>query len=244
MITDCPSTEPVSHYEYSISPSALKAEFHSKMNVQPVSIQENFFFRDQLKAKIFQSMDRLEGWCSKYKASVLVDFVFLLQPKKIVEIGVFGGKSLVPMAYAIKANNTEGKVYGIDPWSSEESGKDMEGVNYEWWTRVDHNRILSGLESRIREFELESEIELIRATSEEAEEIFDIDMLHIDGNHSDMASYIDVTKWVPLVRSGGLIIFDDINWSTTSRAVQWLDENCTKLSEYRGDNIWGIWVKP
>lgn len=242
MAMDYPATQAPSHYEYSLP--AQESALHSTMDIQYSTIQESFFFHDSIKNQVFQSMNKLEGWCSKYKASVLIDFIFLLQPKKIVEIGVFGGKSLIPMAYAMKANNVGGKVYGIDPWSSKESGVGMDGVNYEWWTHVNHDRILRGLQDRIKEFGLESQIELIRATSESADEIYEIDMLHIDGNHSDITSYIDVTKWVPLVRSGGLIIFDDVNWSTTSRAVQWLDENCTKVSEYRGDNIWGIWVKP
>ena len=76
-----------------------------------------------------------------------------------------------------------------------------------------------------------------------------IDILHIDGNHSEQASYLDVTKWVPLVRSGGWIFFDDMTWFengvfTTARAVEWLNANCYKLAECTDVCTWGVWIKP
>lgn len=197
----------------------------------------------KVKQSAFQSMHLLEGWCSEQKAAVLIDLVLLLKPTNIVEIGVFGGKSLIPMAYALKANGL-GKIYGVDPWDNIASIEGMDGVNREYWNQVNHQAILEGLLEKIGQFQLENQVELIRATSAAAPIVPNIDMLHIDGNHSEEASYVDVTKWVPLVRKGGIIIFDDINWSTTGLAVQWLEAHCTKLAEFRGDNIWGIWVQP
>lgn len=196
----------------------------------------------QVKQEAFRSMDQLEGWCSKYKASVLIDLILMLKPQIIVEIGVFGGKSVVPMAYALRKNG-EGKIYGIDPWSSVESIVGMEGVNKDYWGSVNHEKILEGLIRKISQFGLENQIKLVRSTSENASPIYPIDILHIDGNHSEYTSLFDISKWVPLVKKGGLIIFDDVNWATTKQAVQWLDDNCIKWSDFRGDNIWGIWIK-
>jgi predicted O-methyltransferase YrrM len=197
----------------------------------------------ELKSAVFLSMKELHGWCSEEKASTLIDIILANKPQKIVEIGVWGGKSLIPMAYAVKANGS-GAVYGIDPWSAQESADGMDGVNYEWWSQVDHELVYQSLVSSIKKFELENQIVLVRDTSENAPLISDIDILHIDGNHSDEASFIDVSKWVPCVKSGGLVIFDDVNWGTTGRAVSLLNEECIPLAEFRGDNIWGIWVKP
>ena len=45
---------------------------------------------------------RLNGWCSVNKAQHLAAMVCALQPVTAVEIGVFGGKSLIPMAMAMK----------------------------------------------------------------------------------------------------------------------------------------------
>lgn len=198
---------------------------------------------EAVKSQAYQAMTKLHGWCSNEKACFLMDLIFQTQPKKVVEIGVFGGKSLIPMAFALRANGS-GMAFGIDPWSSEESIQGMEDVNKDWWGSIDHSAILKHLVAKISEFQLGHYITLICATSLNAEPIHDIDILHIDGNHSEETSFIDVTKWVPLVKSGGIIIFDDINWSTTSRAVQWLDDHCIKQTEVVGDNIWGVWIKP
>lgn len=202
------------------------------------------------KQAAFYYMDQVfHGWCSYQKASVLIDILLAAKPKTVVEIGVWAGKSLVPMAYILKQNG-KGKIYGIDPWDPNASiqGLMHEGTK-EFWRFADHDAVLDRLKGQIREFGLENQVELIRSTSIDAPPIQNIDLLHIDGNHSDETSYIDVTKWVPLVRSGGWIVFDDINWQengkrTNRRAVQYLNEHCHKLAEIDDLCLWGIWYKP
>lgn len=196
-----------------------------------------------VKQRAFKYMKSLEGWCTRSKASILMDLVLTLEPKTIVEVGVFGGKSLIPMACALKAAG-RGKIYGIDPWDSAESVKGMDSVNCEWWGSLDHRKILLDLQLKIMEFGLQRQIELIEATSELAPPIPCIDILHLDGNHSEKASYADVRKWVPLVRKGGVIIFNDLTWGTNINAVKWMDEHCIKLARFEEGNEWGIWIKP
>jgi predicted O-methyltransferase YrrM len=216
--------EPASHYEFVV----LK--------------DDRNFINQQVKQKAFNYMNQLEGWCSHNKASLLIDFILMLEPETLVEIGVFGGKSLIPMAVALKSVG-KGKIYGIDPWDSLESVAGMEGENFDWWGHIDHEKILQGLRSKIVQFALEDQILLLRTTSEQAPYIPNIDILHIDGNHSEKAAYLDVNKWVPFVKKGGLIIFDDVTWGTNRSAVEWLDENCIKLVEFHEFNDWGIWIK-
>lgn len=197
-----------------------------------------------LKQTAFQALDKLEGWCSRDKASILIDLVLALKPQVVVEVGVFGGKSLVPMAYALKHNH-RGKIYGIDPWNASFSVEGMNPEHAEWWNSIDHEQIMQTLITRIAEFELVDYIQLIRETSKDAKiPKKTIDLLHIDGNHSAETSFLDVTKWVPLVRSGGIIVFDDLDWETTANAVAWLDTNCIKVTELNSTNIWGVWLKP
>lgn len=228
---------------------------HQDQGNQPASHYERVVlghemntFIQLVKMQAFNYMDQLEGWCTNNKASILIDLIFMIQPKTVVEIGVFGGKSLVPMAYALKATNG-GIVYGIDPWDSQESVVGMDEVNYAWWNSLDHGKIMRSLQSKISEFDLDDHTLLIKSTSELAPPIYNIDILHIDGNHSEETSFLDVTKWVPLVRKGGLIILDDITWSinnysTNAKSVKWLDENCIKLTEFHDVmNDWGIWIK-
>lgn len=205
------------------------------------------FLIQQTKQDAFNYMGQLEGWCTKSKASILIDFIFMLHPKTIVEIGVWGGKSLIPMAHALKIKG-RGVIYGIDSWDSKESAEGMDQVNSEWWGKVDHEAILKGLQKKISEFGLGGEIILLKMTSKLAPNIPNIDILHIDGNHSEQSANFDVQKWVPLVRPGGVIIFDDVGWSTgdssNESAVRWLDQNCTRLALFREESDWGIWIKP
>ena len=221
--------------------------------VQPSSYYEYVVDEDAIatwvKPQAFAFMNQLEGWCSQYKASILIDLILKEKPETVVEIGVFGGKSLVPMACALRANE-KGKIYGIDPWDSKASIEGaMNEVNKAWWSSLDHNAIMRGLVQKIRQFDLINQIELIKTSSANATPITGIDILHIDGNHSEETSYLDVTKWVPLVKSGGWVIFDDMSWYengvyTTSRAVNWLNQNCIKFAEFNESDVWGIWVKP
>jgi predicted O-methyltransferase YrrM len=215
---------------------------HHEANIHKI-VSKQYDMREDVKLKAYQAMSELDGWCSEEKASILIDFVFLLNAQTIVEIGVFGGKSLIPMAFAIKELGN-GKVYGIDPWTSAASVEGMDGANKEWWGKLNHDAILKKLRTKIAQFDLQKQIQLIRKTSVNAPAIMDIDILHIDGNHSDEASMIDVNKWVPLVRKGGLIFFDDINWNNAGLAVEWLDEHCIRFVHFTGDNEWGIWIKP
>lgn len=204
---------------------------------------------DDLKSQAVHFLKQLVGWCSDEKASLFIDLVVKIRPNTIVEIGVFGGSSLIPMACALRKIK-KGKIYGIDPWDVRAS---LEGVmgeaHVDYWNHIDHEDIYRNLLLKIKEFALEEYVELIKSSSENAEEIIDIDLLHIDGNHSDKASYLDVTKWVPYVKPGGWIIFDDIAWDddglcTTARAVKWLDTHCIKFAEFEDNSIWGIWIKP
>lgn len=203
-----------------------------------------------VKSRAFTYMRELHGWCSEEKAGMLIDLVLKSKPDKIVEIGVWGGKSLIPMACALKANK-KGVIFGIDPWDPNAS---LQGLTNEsnkaFWGWVDHEAVMWGLIDKICQFDLIDQVQLIKTTSKEAAPISGIDILHIDGNHSDETSYIDVTKWVPYVKAGGLIVFDDITWSENGtessqrRAVEWLNENCIKLGEFNDLCVWGVWLKP
>lgn len=223
------SAEPESHYEYIVS--------------------VNQGAEQSIKKQAIALMKQVEGWCSEEKASVLVDLILRTKPDIIVEIGVWGGKSLLPMSYALQANR-QGVIYGIDPWSNAASVEAVENeINRAFWSYVDHEAIMRALIQKMVQFDLGDHIALIRSTSEDAPLIEDIDILHIDGNHSDKTSFIDVTKWVPLVKSGGWIIFDDMTWYengkyTTAHAVEWLDTHCFKFAEFSDSCVWGIWVKP
>lgn len=222
--------QPESHFEYVVNQRSAQTDQSTLV-----------------KQKAFQAMRELEGWCAESKAGILIDLILTHKPQTVVEIGVFGGKSLIPMGIALQANGS-GKAFGIDPWSNIESVQGMDEANKKWWSSLDHQAILNGLIGKINKFGLQDQISLVRATSKDASPIYDIDVLHIDGNHSEETSYFDVTKWVPLVRQGGIIILDDVTWvvdgkPSQSKSVDWLNAHCVKQGQYTDGCDWAIWIK-
>lgn len=157
------------------------------------------------------------------------------------------------MARAVKDQNNGGQVYGIDPWSVDASIVGMDQINKDWWSnQADqkvHDKVYNELQVRIQQFDLQDTVQLVRATSQSAPAIENIDILHIDGNHCEESAFFDVTTWVPRVVSGGMIFLDDLTWTingrpTVQKSVQWLDEHCIRLTDVPDvDNAWGVWIK-
>jgi hypothetical protein len=147
------------------------------------------------------------------------------------------------MAIACQANS-KGCVTGIDPWSAVCSTDGMDGENLGWWGSIDHEAIYQGLVSKVYQFGLQNTVVLVKDTSENAAIVESIDILHIDGNHSEKSALFDVTKWVPHVRKGGIIVMDDLNWEGPRRAVEWLDKNCVRLATFNDTGSdWGLWIR-
>src|ERR1700722_18034413 len=143
-------------------------DYADHQNAQPAShLEYNIPTPDAAKVKqqAFAYMGQLIGWCSEQKAGILIDLILRSRPETIVEIGVWGGMSLVPMAHALKMNG-KGKIYGIDPWSNVASLEEMANdANKAYWGEVNHEAVLHGLIYRTRQFDLENQIVLIRNTS-------------------------------------------------------------------------------
>lgn len=204
---------------------------------------------DDLKQKVCEILPTLDGWCSQDKALILIDLILQNKPETIVEIGVYGGKSLIPMACALKENE-KGKVYGIDAWSPMIATQGMlNKANKTFWSGVNYNELKQNLDEKIQELQLENYVQLIRRSSSQAPPIENIDILHLDGNLSAIPSFQDVKKWVPLVKEGGWIIFTGIHWAengifTTTQAVDWLNATCIKQAEFSEQCGWAVWRKP
>jgi hypothetical protein len=58
-----------------------------------------------------------------------------------------------------------------------------------------------------------------------------IDILHIDGNHSEWASSTDVVLWLPHLKPQGLLFMDDYDWESTQTAKRLIERQCTLIRE-------------
>jgi len=166
---------------------------------------------------IAEFMPKMGGWCTPEKASRIAGAVG--KSYIFVEIGVFAGRSLFAAALSMTGVCV---AIGIDPWKREDSVKGFDDANKEWWGNLNHDQIYDECRRDMEKLELSSKCYLLRCNSAEAFPLIKflppVDVLHIDGNHSETESCFDVVKYVPLVRDGGTIFFDDLGWATTKRA--------------------------
>lgn len=185
---------------------------------------------EALKHHVYNVLPTLEGWCTKEKASHFIDLVLEVKPEVYVEIGVFGGSSLFPVASALKSLG-KGMIYAIDPWDKLECIKYYDPIedsaDLQWWGKINLVYVYYSYINMLRKHGLEDYCKTIKTTSEKAVSHIDsIDILYLDGNHSEVCSLQDVSLYLPKVRQGGYIWMNDSLWPTRQKAVEQLSEAC------------------
>ena len=192
---------------------------------------------EELINKAVKLLPAIQGWCSPEKATALIETIVSRKPQLCVEIGVFGGSSLLPQALALKHNGS-GKIIGIDPWTKDAALESMVAAEHrDWWSKLNLESVYQHCCAHIRHQQVEAFVELRRIKAEDAAAAFEdnsIDMLHIDGNHSEEPACRDVDLYLPKVKTGGILFFDDVHWNdggvnTTRKAIVKLLTACTKL---------------
>lgn len=195
---------------------------------------------EDLKKGVCDALPNMYGWCTKEKAIEFIDLVLEVKPDICVEIGVFGGKSLFPVASALKFLN-QGIVVGIDPWNKDEIIPYFDTVkdkaHIEWWSKVKMDHVYYSCLNMLSQYQLEDYVATLKTTSAFAcAAIGDIDILYIDGNHNETISNRDVQLYLPKVRSGGYIWLNDSLWTDLQSSVDLLSEECDFIKVIDGGN--------
>jgi hypothetical protein len=177
---------------------------------------------------------QLAGWCSPEKREHLRDLIMRDRIASVVELGVFGGSSLIPIGEAIRDNGSHGMVVGIDPWDASPA---LEGIqnqkSIDYWAKLPYSEVMAGCELAIRDFGISDYVRLMRMTGDAAVSQFvddSLDLLHCDGNHSAEPAMRDAQNWYRKVKVGGWWVADDLGWTeagveTVRPAVNWLLAN-------------------
>ena len=173
----------------------------------------------------------LPGWCTREKALLIAQHVLRERPEHCVEIGVFGGRSLIPIAAALRENGA-GHVHAIETWRADVAVQDETNpANDAWWAAVDFGAVKAELLRFVVAHGLVRQIRIVEAPSARAATLFDsIDFLHIDGSHSIVSAAEDVVLYARKLRRGGLVLFDDVNWDTTRLAQEILAALCDPVA--------------
>lgn len=167
-----------------------------------------------------------DGWCTADKACTLASMVIALRPTFTVEIGVFGGRSFIPMALAHKVV-FHGTAIGIDPWTKEASVESQTTPgDMDYWAHIDHEAVYQRFMALVHKYDLNPVVKILRGKSEQFGPPPHIDLLHIDGAHDDR-SVADVLRYAPAVSLGKLCVLDDLQWS--GGGVQRAEQELVKL---------------
>lgn len=170
-----------------------------------------------------------EGWFDPERCCDMAELIISEQPEIVVEIGTFGGRSLIAQAMALRENG-HGQIFGIDPWKKEAALEGDNGPeNNDYWNKLDLHDIHRGCMECVWAHKLDKFAVVIRAKSEDCIKLFHgryIDILLIDGNHSEECSCRDVELYVPQVKYGGYVWFDDCDWTTTQKALKLMEDYC------------------
>ena len=141
------------------------------------------------------------------------DLVALLRPRLLVELGVDRGESYFAFCQSATEHKTATRCFAVDTWKGDEQAGQYDETTF---TQVaEHNRA-----------HYENFSTLLRCTFDEAVEKFSdasIDVLHLDGLHSEDAVRHDLQNWLPKLRPGGLLLMHDV-------AVR-----------NRGFGVWKVW---
>lgn len=182
---------------------------------------------DDVFSLVLEAEAKLAGWCTREKALTIARIVLQERPRTCVEIGIFGGRSLIPCAAALR-HIGQGAIFGIEAWSPNVAIENpTDEANDDWWSKVDFAGIKQTFFRFIAESNLIPQVRVIEAPSGRAASLFDeIDFLHIDGSHSAVNAAEDVILYARKVRQGGIVIFDDINWQSTAPARDLLSTMC------------------
>jgi len=200
---------------------------------------EKYFFpeyaktsKNDTKAKIEKAYPAYDanygswGWTTLSKAGCMIDYVDEIcsstENPVCVEIGVYAGKSVLPVALELK-RNAKGIIYAIDPWTNEEATKGYDGINYDYWNQVDLNEKYQIYKNMVDEFKINDYVVTIKETSDAVPKIENISMLHIDGQHTEQAIR-DAKKYASQVVLNGYCIVDDVDWGVVKNVPEILEK--------------------
>ncbi|MGC1819162.1 MAG: class I SAM-dependent methyltransferase [Casimicrobiaceae bacterium] len=202
-------------------------------------------FRHELLSRIESAITPLHGWGTIAKGMRLAELILEMQADVSVEIGVFGGRGVIPMAIAHKSLG-KGYAVGIDPWEVRASVEgDNSAENNAWWEKIDHDEIYEHFIRALVQNDVVRQCRVMRERSDTALRLFDdvsVSVLHQDGNHSEQVSVREVEIWSPKLRPGGYWVADDTDWATTRKAQAALLARGFVLAEDHA--TWRVYCKP
>lgn len=186
-----------------------------------------------MKSLIQAGLEQLEGWCWQEKAERMLSLALDEESKVMVEVGVYGGRSLIPLIVA--AQHNKGFVWGIDAWSNDVATTVPYGKDHNsFWANDDMGRVKDKLFKFLGDNKLGGHVAIVQASGEQALHLFQdksIDLLHVDASHSVLDEARDVSSYLMKLRKGGILIIDDTDRPDVQIAVEIAKSVCEVVHE-------------
>lgn len=165
------------------------------------------------------------------------DLIATTKPRVLVELGTDRGESYFTFCQAVAENLLPTRCFAIDTWLGDEQAGRYDETTFAEVS--DHNW------AHYQDFST-----LLRGTFDEALSHFaadSVDLLHLDGLHTEAAVCHDIDAWLPKIAPGGILLLHDVNVRTRGFGVWkvW-EELQTRGRSYTfadGAGL-GVWQKP
>src|SRR6478672_8579409 len=165
------------------------------------------------------------------------DLVAVLRPALLVELGVDRGDIYFAFCQSALQNKTGTRCFGIDTWRGDQHAggydettfaqvSEHDRANYESFSTL----LRSDFDQGLGKFENET-----------------IDVLHLDGLHTEAAVRHDLQAWIPKLRPGGILLIHDVDVRAKDFGVWKVWEELQSQSRswtfHDGPGL-GVWQKP
>lgn len=165
------------------------------------------------------------------------DLVAATKPRLLVELGTDRGESYFAFCQSAAENATGTRCCAVDTWRGDEQAGGYDETTFREVTQ--HNA------RRYAAFST-----LLRCTFDAALERFapgTIDLLHVDGFHTEEAVRHDLSGWLPKLRPGGILLMHDVAVRVRDFGVwkvwEELQEHGRSYTFSIGAGL-GVWQKP
>lgn len=157
---------------------------------------------------------KIGGWCESNKQRYMMHAVVRHNMTRVYEIGVYEGKSAIPIAKALQMVGY-GKLYPVDSYCLADMTANNEVYEEQFFSEETHSKFW-GHVKRLRLGEFVANLPPTSSYEASLKYHTVADMIHIDGNHSEWCSLQDFFWWTPKLRKGGILVLDDTNRESTA----------------------------
>ena len=201
---------------------------------------------DGLEEAINYYIPRMDGWSTPEKCYKLARLIKDHKVQTSVELGIFGGRALISMAFAHR--HTGGDTFGCDPWCAHASLEGQNALaNDDYWANIDYYNIYKSFIHHVVMHNLLDHCRWDRIKSEIAVRLFDdesIGLLHQDSNHSEQVSCDEIERWDRKISPNGWWIMDDTHWETTKKAQNLLlDKGYEEIEDHKEWKVYRKTIK-